>query len=430
MRELFKPKTWLITFAIFAAAILISTAVVLFEHREDIDIAQAGSADNVTGYAWSSNIGWISFNCTNDDSCGTVDYGVNINPASGNFSGYAWSSNIGWISFVESNPPDSYIFNSNCPDVCDATNNCTACYNSGDGNVYGWAKILSLEDDGWLKMNGSWSDGVSIDQATGDFSGWAWNGNDTGAGIGWVSFNCSNDDSCAASDYKVHGDINTPPTATALPAPNWSYDQACSYYARQAFLRWEFSDPDPDSSQSAYQVIFDDDSDPTDPIIDSGKTLGSANQYSVGPDQLSYDTPYYWWVRVWDNYDVASDLVQYNSVTDTDNDDGNNLTFTTYKHEFPDVDFSWSPQNPSQGEDVQFTDNSIVYGGATISSWQWTVPEDATIDDATISAPTITFGSSGSQTVTLKVTDSDGYYCSETKQININVALPEWKEVK
>ena len=58
----------------------------------------AGEDHNMSGYAWSSNIGWISFNCTNDDTCSTVNYGVHKDE-DGTIVGYAWSSNIGWIRF-------------------------------------------------------------------------------------------------------------------------------------------------------------------------------------------------------------------------------------------------------------------------------------------------------------------------------------------
>lgn len=50
-------------------------------------------AADLTGYAWSSNIGWISMKGPN--------YGVTLN---GNqFGGYAWSSNIGWVNFSNIN---------------------------------------------------------------------------------------------------------------------------------------------------------------------------------------------------------------------------------------------------------------------------------------------------------------------------------------
>lgn len=493
MKQFFKLKTWIITVFIIIIAITISAVVVFYEYRNNFGIAQADSGENVSGFAWSENVGWISFNktdcinvicrnigtkkvldyscdgspssecetnggecadwcqvCDNNatilcdgsgdcagGSCVNNDYGVNIDHVTGNFSGYAWSSNIGWMDFAPSSPYPNNPNHSARYEYSDVG------YNK---RVTGWAKILSLGDGGWLKMSddsvADWNGkGVKINIATGDFSGWAWNGNDTGAGIGWVSFNCLNDDSCAVSDYKVIGNVNTPPTAIDLSAPNWNYNQACSLYARQAFLRWEFSDPDTSAEQSAYQVIFDNDSDPADPIINTDKIISIANQYSIGPSQLAYNTPYYWWVKVWDNYDVASDWAQYDTEPDTDNNDGAEYTFTAYLHEFPDVDFSRFPENPSKGEEVQFTDNSEVYLSAAPSTpvlcdeskcdWQWTFGDADIIEGAAASSSLIVkFNSAGGQAVTLKVTDNDGYYCSATKQININVSLPKWKEVK
>ena len=69
---------------------------------------EAGSEHNVYGWAWSENIGWISFNSTNCDAdnngqsdgiipdCPPAEtliasYGVKIDPLTGVFSGYAWS---------------------------------------------------------------------------------------------------------------------------------------------------------------------------------------------------------------------------------------------------------------------------------------------------------------------------------------------------
>ncbi len=78
---------------------------------------KAGSLDNLSGWAWSDNIGWISFNSTTDGSL--VNYGVAINETNkttngtGDFSGYAWSDNIGWISFnrVDTGNPPGAPFN-------------------------------------------------------------------------------------------------------------------------------------------------------------------------------------------------------------------------------------------------------------------------------------------------------------------------------
>ena len=54
------------------------------------------------GFAWGGDvIGWISFNCDNTSSCGTVDYKVTETKSTSGAElfGWAWSENVGWISF-------------------------------------------------------------------------------------------------------------------------------------------------------------------------------------------------------------------------------------------------------------------------------------------------------------------------------------------
>lgn len=67
-----------------------------------------GSNGNVSGYLWSSTIGWISLNCNQGSStggsiCATSPYSTNVimdtGTGIGYFDGYAWSPNIGWVSF-------------------------------------------------------------------------------------------------------------------------------------------------------------------------------------------------------------------------------------------------------------------------------------------------------------------------------------------
>ncbi len=61
---------------------------------------------NLSGWAWSDTIGWVSFDCHNpetggsspDYSCTQSLYRVKID-SSGNFSGFAWNDIVGWISF-------------------------------------------------------------------------------------------------------------------------------------------------------------------------------------------------------------------------------------------------------------------------------------------------------------------------------------------
>lgn len=127
----------------------------------------ASSSDNLSGYAWSDNIGWISFNCTNDSSCGTSNYGVTVNGTSGDLSGYAWSDNVGWVSF---NPSDVV----GCP-----SSPCTPNISRVTGNASGWFRVLSGVGgsgwDGWVSLSGVTATGMVI-------SGYAW-GSDV---VGWV----------------------------------------------------------------------------------------------------------------------------------------------------------------------------------------------------------------------------------------------------
>jgi hypothetical protein len=101
---------------------------------------QATSGDNVYGYAWSDNIGWISFNNCVDPtvptSCTGIDYGVKyLAPSSDSayLEGYAWSSNVGWIKFGGFNVSDF-------PNV------------SGSGTTQDNAKIV--KEDDLLKLKG------------------------------------------------------------------------------------------------------------------------------------------------------------------------------------------------------------------------------------------------------------------------------------
>jgi len=114
----------------------------------------------LTGYAYGENVGWISLNCANDDSCATSNYEV-ANDGEGNLSGYAWGENTGWINF---NP-------------------------TGGGVVI---------------------------NSVGELSGYAY-----GENIGWISFNCSDADSCTSSSYKVKTDWRA---QTLRPACNNNLD--------------------------------------------------------------------------------------------------------------------------------------------------------------------------------------------------------------
>lgn len=146
--------------------------------------ASAGMEHNLIGWAWSSNIGWISFNSTNDHNPdlggvqpSSVDYGVNKD-ASGNLVGYAWSSNIGWIKFGGFSQSDFPSGSGTREENANVIG----------GGVRGWVKALSADGkgwDGWISLAGTKpKHGVTFNLSTGYLGGYAW-GSDV---VGWVDF--------------------------------------------------------------------------------------------------------------------------------------------------------------------------------------------------------------------------------------------------
>lgn len=159
----------------------------------------AGAEDRFKGYAWSDNIGWISFNCydntttphTND--CGTSEYGVDLN-STNELTGEAWSDNIGWISF----------------DYCHTSGDCVGpTFNNSTKEIAGDVFVLSsVGDPSWdgiISLAGTISGGGGsyVPILVNNFiEGFSWGS----LNIGWISWNCSNTNSCGSSDYKVELD--------------------------------------------------------------------------------------------------------------------------------------------------------------------------------------------------------------------------------
>lgn len=141
------------------------------------------AADELHGYAWSSNIGWVSMNCTDGGVCGSSNYSVSVDSLTGALSGYGWSSNIGWIDF---SPPGPY--------PAAGPNWSAKIDNPGQpsSGFSGWARALSYnvangEWDGWIRMSGTAVDGrsYSVVVQNGQLSGFAWGGDV----VGWLNFN-------------------------------------------------------------------------------------------------------------------------------------------------------------------------------------------------------------------------------------------------
>jgi hypothetical protein len=207
-----KKKIFFRNIKLFLLIFIVALTFFVFEK------IKADSSDNVSGWAWSENIGWISFN--NTTGGGATDYGVDVDSLSGVFSGYAWSENIGWISFNEAELVG-------CP-----VGTCQAKLASSTNEVSGWARALNYGGgwDGWIRLRDT-SYGVSWNSGNQEMEGWAW----SDGVIGWISFNCVNQGVCATSDYKVivafaGVDSNPPTVSVVCPASCVLPGCSCSAY--------------------------------------------------------------------------------------------------------------------------------------------------------------------------------------------------------
>lgn len=164
--------------------------VFIFILVEITNISTTYATNNaLTGWAWSSNIGWISFNSSNAGA-GGGPYNVYVDD-SGNFGGWAWSSNIGWIKFgglsgFPGSETNAHV-NISTGEVTGWARACASTVSgdcTGASNADGW--------DGWIELSGTnhskgdvtGNGGVYYDKDTHKFKGYAW-GSDV---VGWVNF--------------------------------------------------------------------------------------------------------------------------------------------------------------------------------------------------------------------------------------------------
>jgi len=157
------------------------------------DGVQADASDpiftgSITGWMWSSNIGWIKLDSNNSEPVKMVN---------GILDGYAWSPSIGWIDFKPSDSTNDYPSG---PDRHGVEINISG---NSPYPVSGYARACSvfaigckgeLKDsnvngpslgswDGWIKMISVTYTAPNSPGVHGVFNGYAWGG----LNIGWVS---------------------------------------------------------------------------------------------------------------------------------------------------------------------------------------------------------------------------------------------------
>lgn len=389
--------------------------ILLTEFVVETEEVEAGTSNNISGWAWSENIGWISFNSIDCDidgdgtyegageaggpapagcpATGTAfDYGVDVNITTGAFLGYAWSETIGWIKFdPTTTPPGEAVA---APATLDL----------GTNEVSGWARACAGSAnpettceggtnpdsggwDGWIKLRKDPADagsdyGVNWNSGTGEFEGWAW-GSDV---VGWISFNnvdcdADNDGSsdgvpagCPAvgtpiSDYQVVKMGSRAPSADNLTVDLWKDNPAfCGQSTPPMRVSWNFVDPDLGDQQDGYQIeVYSDINfsnlliDTCDEISASTCDFGGASGAYVFQQSgrlLSWDQIYYWRLKVWDSQGLFSDWIYPPSPTGSPTLEGSADSFDTPPHAYPEADnFVYSPVSPLRNEPVEFDDD-------------------------------------------------------------------------
>jgi hypothetical protein len=348
----------------------------------------AGIEHNIRGKAYTENGKFIYFNCLDQpsgsfpytftfllggDPCeieyegvggAMIDnYGVHLNYNTYVFTGHARHENFGLISFENKPKDDNYDFLNNCPNVvlddCQEVN-CSACYNSESQRVYGWAYVVV--DDDWIKLDSDeidYSDRMGVFNYTsskaGDFFGFFYYDK-------WqeVDLNCSESGSGCSPNYKVYvGMVEL----AEMSAPYWGESQACSTTAKGAVLRWKVHG----GQFNRYEIRINDENDfstadefsleEEDPGYNSFQATIGENGFNYN---LDWNTSYYWWLRLHDDvlYNTSTDWIQFDhgdtpvdgvqgvlTHNEIENEANNltdpNLTFTTYKHEWPRPQFTW-----------------------------------------------------------------------------------------
>ncbi len=142
-------------------------------------------AADLSGYAWSETIGWLSF--------GGPFYSASINDTTGNFSGYAWSENVGWVKLNPTGPyPDLPAHGARLDfDTGEVLGWIRACTGAENANCTGDTNPNTDGWDGWIKMDGHENSVKQIGNSDSGcyLTGYAWGS----TVVGWLKFSGSND---------------------------------------------------------------------------------------------------------------------------------------------------------------------------------------------------------------------------------------------
>ncbi len=220
--------------------------------------AQA-SSQNMKGYLWSRNIGWISLSCQNIGPCtSTNSYQVTVDSAK-KLHGRAWSNNLGWLNFDAGCPPGTPPTPPpGTAGVCQAEiiNGLTlqgwAQFDSANATWDGWVSFSSANDilpntPGIQAGNVTYGPIVNNSLSPATLSGNAWGS----TVVGWLNFIDVTIDSAIISNGYLHLKPSTSSTLTGADVVALSDTMTVPVGAGNINLYWYSTNPNNYSSCSA-----------------------------------------------------------------------------------------------------------------------------------------------------------------------------------
>ena len=411
----------------------------------------------LSGWAWSSPVGWISFN--SEETTSPIDYSVRIG-LDGNIRGFAWSENMEWIKFNDLDDfPDYGPDYSAKIDIDGTLEGCEK------GQICGWARACSgtvLGDcssdsrdgwDGWIRLDATHDyQGVEVveseSQYNSELRGWAW-GSQL---IDWISFSCrNNDNNCNYSNYGVFTDFEVKQPELVHPEEEEGFkviqEDYCNRSNPQVKFNWDYESPyDLDQGGFEVQVVengdsFDGEDCGSECVLLEGSYVyeevpfTADNSYRL-PEVLEFDEEYTARVRVWDEYGIKSKWHEKDFKT---------------RIRYPEVKINLDrPEVPNVEEATYFTDETDYHGwgnqnnrmSGIMLSWEF---EDALppIHEGLrlfMSEVSTEFQSEGSFDVELEVTatirNEEGEWIEEScslsndvYRVDVGPELPDWEEV-
>ncbi len=313
-------KKKLIILSVFLA--LSVFAVFYYGSLIDFQVAQAGDnpppVDNsdhefeMFGWAWSSTIGLISFNCQDTNTCATSDYKVTVAHDT-YLRGYAWSENIGWIKFdnLGNNFPNSPNYSARL-DIDGYVKDCQ------EGRICGWARAcagtvpgdcstnMSRDDgwDGWIRFENSQVVPFNSDKSK--LEGWAWGSNV----VGWINLD----------GVEIEIEIKRPeiPEIDGKPFKVIQGDY-CNKSHPQIYLEWDFECPHIDPHKTSYQnteiqIIKSTNNFPNNNdcgsncVYEDDNIIASpGNPFLIPEGHLEFNAEYKARIRVFNQYGTASE---------------------------------------------------------------------------------------------------------------------------